>query len=257
MTDQEVRTAIESLEDEAASYQQRLQAVWTLQKMGPAAVEAIPALIETLGDENATVRKAAATALGEIGPGQGIVFALIQALGDESLDVRRAAAEALCGLEAEAVGTVPALVQALRDAENAGVRSEIVGVLGRIGPEDGVVPALIETLLEDKDPGVRGHAAVMLGGIGPEEGVVPALIQAMEDEPNMRWAVTEGLKNMGPAAAEAVPALIQALEDECASEIEQVCDVERNAIVRALRAVTGQDFAEDASAWREWWEEQR
>jgi HEAT repeat protein len=158
MTDQEVRTAIESLEDEAASYQQRLQAVWTLQKMGPAAV---------------------------------------------------------------------------------------------------VVPALIQTLLEDKDPGVRGHAAFVLGHIGPEEGVVPALIQTMVDDPNMRWAVTEGLKNIGPAAAEAVPALIQALEDECASEIKKVCDIERNAIVRALRAITGQDFAEDASAWREWWEEQQ
>ena len=69
--------------------------------------------------------------------------------------------------------------------------------------------------------------------------------------------LSKGLKNIGSAAAEAVPALIQALEDECASEIEHVCDVERNAIVRALRAITGQDFAEDASAWREWWEEQQ
>lgn len=185
------------------------------------------------------------------------VRAAIESLEDENCDVRRVAAEALCGLGPEAVGAIPALIQALRDAENAGVRSEIVGVLGRTGPEDGVVPALIETLLEDKDAGVRGHTAFVLGGIGPEEGIVPALIQAMVDDPNMRWAVTEGLKNIGPAAAEAVPALIQALEDECASEIKKVCDIERNAIVRALRAITSQDFAEDASVWRERWEEQR
>lgn len=185
------------------------------------------------------------------------VQATIESLEDGSFDVRRATTEALCGLEPEAVGAVPTLVQALRNAEDAGVRSEIVGVLGRIGPRDGVVPALIETLLEDKDPGVRGHAAFVLGGIGPEEGVVPALIQAMEDDPNMRWAVTEGLKKLGPTAAEAVPALIEALEDECASEIKEACDVERNAIVRALRAITGQDFVEDASAWRGWWEEQQ
>ena len=185
------------------------------------------------------------------------VRAAIESLEDESFDVRRAAAEVLCGLGPEAVGAVPVLVQALRDAENASVRSEIVGVLGRIGPAEGVVPALIETLLEDKDLGVRGHTACVLGGIGPEEGVVPALIQAMVDDPNMRWAVAEGLKNIGSAAAEAVPALIQALEDECASEMRDVCDIERNAIVRAMRAITGQDFAEDASAWREWWEEQR
>ena len=185
------------------------------------------------------------------------VRAAIESLEDESLDVRRAASEALCGLEPEAEGVIPALLQALRDAESAGVRSEIVGVLGRIGPKEGVVPALIETLSGDQDPGVRGHTAFVLGGIGPEEGVVPALMQAMVDDPNMRWAVTEGLKDIGPAAAEATPALIQALEDGCASEIEEACDVERNAIVRALRAITGQSFAEDASAWREWWEEQR
>jgi HEAT repeat protein len=181
----------------------------------------------------------------------------IKNLEDERLDVRRAASNALCGLEPEAEGVVPALVQALRDAESASVRSEIVGVLGRIGPKEGVVAALTETLLGDPDPGVRGHTAVVLGGMGPEEGVVLALVQAMVDDPNMRWAVTEGLKNIGPAAAEATPALIQALEDGCASEIEEACKVERNAIVRALRAITGQDLTEDASAWREWWEEQR
>jgi len=181
----------------------------------------------------------------------------IKNLEDERLDVRRAASEALCRLEQEAAGIIPALVQALRDAESATVCSEIVGVLGRVGPKEGVVPALIETLFRDPDPGVRGHAAVVLGSMGSEEGVVPALVQAMVDDPTMRWAVTEGLTNIGPAAAEAVPALIQALEDGCASEIEEACDVERNAIVRALRAITGQDLVEDASAWREWWEERR
>jgi len=181
----------------------------------------------------------------------------IKNLEDERLDVRRAASEALCALEAEAEGVTPALVQALRDAESASVRSELVGVLGRIGPKEGVVPALIETLLGDPDGGVRGHAAVVLGSMGTEKGVVSALVQAMVDDPNMRWAVTEGLTNIGPVAVEATPALIQALEDGCVSEIEQACEVERYAILRALRAITGQDFAEDARAWRGWWEEQR
>lgn len=181
----------------------------------------------------------------------------IENLEDERLDVRRAAAEALCALDAGAEGVTPALVQALRDAESAGVRSEIVGILGRIGPKEGVVPALIETLLGDPDGGVRGHAAVVLGSMGTEQGVVSALVQAMVDDPTMRWAVTEGLTNIGPVAAEATPALIRALEDGCVSEIEEACEVERYAIVRALRAITGQDLAEDAGAWRGWWEEQR
>lgn len=181
----------------------------------------------------------------------------IKNLEDERFEVRRAASEALCMLEQEAAEVIPALLQALREGESASVRSEIVSVLGRIGPKAGVAPALIETLLGDPDPGVRGHAAVVLGSMGSEEGVVSALVQAMVDDPHMRWAVTEGLTHIGPAAAEAVPALIQALEDGCASEFEAACDVERNGIMRALCAVTGQDLGEDASAWRAWWEERR
>jgi hypothetical protein len=123
--------------------------------------------------------------------------------------------------------------------------------------EDAGVPALIKTLLESEDPRERQEAAFRLGGIGPQEGVVPALIQAMEEDPNMRWVVAEALWKIGPPAAEAVPALIQALEDECAAESEQACDVEREAIVRALRGITGQGFGDDAAAWRKWWEEQR
>ena len=79
----------------------------------------------------------------------------------------------------------------------------------------------------------------------------------MEEDPNLRCVVAEALWKIGPAAAEAVPALIQALEDGCASEVEQACYVEREALVRALRGITGQGFEDDASAWREWWEEQR
>jgi HEAT repeat protein len=183
------------------------------------------------------------------------VQAAIANLADERLDVRRAASEALCRLEQQTAATGPALVEVLRHAENADLRSEIAGVLGRIGSKEVVAPALMETLLGDPDPGVRGHAAVVLGSMGTEKGVVPALVQAMVDEPHMRWAVTEGLARIGPPAAQAVPALIQALEDGCASEIEAACEVERNGIVRALRAITGQDFGEDVLAWREWWDE--
>lgn len=66
--------------------------------MGPAAREAVPALIETLRDENesAVVRQWAAWSLGQIGPdARGAVPALVEALGDASPNVREAAAEAL------------------------------------------------------------------------------------------------------------------------------------------------------------------
>jgi WD40 repeat protein len=133
---------------------------------------------------------------------------------------------------------------------------EAIGDPGPFDLEEDV-PALIEALLAHPEIRVRGDAAYRLGQVGPQEGVVPALIQAMEDDPHMRWAVAEALQRIGPAAVEAVPALIRALEDECAAEPGQACYVERHAIARALRAITGQDFAEDTSAWRAWWKERR
>ena len=252
----EMREAIQSVEDGSAPWEQRLEAVCTLRKMGPAAAEAVAVLIRALGDGDCEVRRAAAQALGEIGSEKGVIPALTQALRDEDYKVRSAAVEALGEIGPQAVEAVPTLVQLLRD-EDTRARSEIVGVLGRIGPKDDLVPVLIQILLEDKDPEVRAHASVVLRHMGQPEDIVPIFIQVMADEPGMRWVIAEGLWKIGPEAMEAVPVLIQALEDECASEFEAACDVERHAIIRALRAITGQDFAEDTYAWQEWWEEQQ
>ena len=180
------------------------------------------------------------------------VEAAIEGLEYEDFQMRIDAMKTLTELDPEVV--VPVLLEVLRETKDARVRSDTVTVLGRIGPVDGVVPALIAVLLNDEDRRVRGCAAFVLGRyIGPEEGVIPALIQAMEEDPRMRWPVTEGLVAMGPEAEEAVPALIQAALDGCSSEDEMACGVERNAIFRTLQAITGQDFGDDASAWQEWW----
>ena len=100
---------------------------------GPAAVNAVAALVTALGDAEASVRWSAAAALGGIGPG--------------------------------AVDAVPALVTALGDAEQR-VRSFAAGALGRIGPGAvDAVPALVTALGDEAR--VRSYAAAALGGIGP------------------------------------------------------------------------------------------
>ena len=73
--------------------------------------QAVPPLIQALGDRSENVRAAAAEALGAIGDPQAVP-PLIQALGDDEFWVRRAAAEALVRIGAPAV---PALIQALGD----------------------------------------------------------------------------------------------------------------------------------------------
>jgi HEAT repeat protein len=77
--------------------------------------QAVPPLIQALGDGWDAVRAAAAEALGNLGDPQAIP-ALIKALGDYWYDVRRAAAEALGKLgDPQAI---PALIQALGDYQD-------------------------------------------------------------------------------------------------------------------------------------------
>jgi hypothetical protein len=87
-------------------------AVEELGKMGPAAAEAVPALITALGDAEPAVRSGATHALGRIGA--AAVPALISALGDAEREVRYWAAHAL-GQIRQAAEALPALSKALKD----------------------------------------------------------------------------------------------------------------------------------------------
>lgn len=83
---------------------------------------------------------------------------------------------------------------------------------------------------------------------GPE--AIPILIQALGDrDEDVRWVAAQGLDDYGLEAMEATPALIEALRDESASV--------RLAALQALKAITGQDFGEDADVWKAWWEGQQ
>jgi len=90
----DIQNHIEALKDER--WDVRRAAATALAEMGPYARDAVPAFIEALEDERWDVRGAAATALAEIGPdARAAVPALITPLKDERWDVRRAAAAAL------------------------------------------------------------------------------------------------------------------------------------------------------------------
>ena len=74
----------------------RRNAAEALGKLGQAAKDAVPALIRTLKDRNEAVRRSAAEALGKLGPAANdAVPALIKVLNDRSEEVRRSAAKAM------------------------------------------------------------------------------------------------------------------------------------------------------------------
>jgi len=132
--------------------------------------EAIPHLVERIGDASWRVRKAAVERLAgfaDVGP---VVGALAVALADgENTGRRNAAVEALVEIGARAVSQ---LIAATRTPD-ADVRKLVVDALAGIGDVRSA-PALIE-MLEDSDANVRAAVADALGVIGGE-----AAMQALE-----------------------------------------------------------------------------
>lgn len=132
--------------------------------------EAIPVLVERLGDSSWRVRKAAVDRLVASPECPDATSRLVAALGDgDNTNRRNSALEALvrCGRDA-----LPTLIEASHDPD-VDVRKQVVDVLGGIGDERST-DRLVE-MLGDDDPNVRGAAADALGAIG-SVGSAPALL---------------------------------------------------------------------------------
>ncbi len=217
---------------------------------------AVEPLIAALGDGSASVRKGAASALGEIGDLR-VLAPLAAMLGDESDDARWVAVKALARLGGPAGEP---LVGALGD-ESARVRIAATVALGEMG--EPAVERLIAALgeaseliraaacealgetgdarargplaraLGDRDEGVRQAAATALGKSGGE--ALDPLARALRDASAMvREAAAEALGELGDARA--LAPLLAALDDQ-SSEV-------RFAAAKALGKTGGDGAAE-------------
>jgi HEAT repeat protein len=215
---------------------ERISAARALWRMGSNAKEAIPALIEALGDSESEVRGLAARALGQMGADASeAVPVLTKMLSDEAnyavtvltpdtflgggyymragshtVYVRANAAEALRRIEPVAAETVPAFVVLLSDGEPA-VRGAAARVLGRI--EVGPNPAIraLALLLHDdaeyrpeteyEDPGrfVRTVGSIVVPGFATE------MVRVGDN-------AADALAQFGPEAV--LPTLKELLDDE-------------------------------------------
>lgn len=138
--------------------------------------EALPRLVEGLGDEAWRVRKAVVERLAGAPGAWDVPAALTEALADGDNPGRRnAAVEALirCGRNA-----VPALLEASRRSD-ADVRKLVVDALAGIG-DPRATQRLLE-LLDDADPNVRAAAADALGAVG-DLGASEALLRVAVHE---------------------------------------------------------------------------
>jgi HEAT repeat protein len=126
--------------------------------------EAIPRLVERIGDTSWRVRKAAVQRLVAYSETTRVVDALIVALGDgENTGRRNSAVEALVDCGSRAVSQLVAAMESL----DPDVRKLVVDALAGIG-DPRSAPALIE-MLEDPDANVRAAVSDALGTIDSED----------------------------------------------------------------------------------------
>jgi HEAT repeat protein len=187
----------------------RARAARELRSRGDAIHEAVPHLIEALGDPEFDVRSAAPWTLSEIQPAPPLAAmpALLRAIREPAYS---AGASAVTALGRMGPAAIPGLIESLGLRVSTGSRA--AGALAMIGPP--AIPPLVEALRKEND-GIRQDAAWAFQKMGA--GAKPALehlIKALADSDSfVRQCAAEALGAIGSDAAVAGPELQRLLED--------------------------------------------
>jgi HEAT repeat protein len=218
----------------------RQHAIYAWVEVAEALAPAVTALADRLEDEEPGVREAAVRALAALGRQASVALPPLraalkrEALGDrDDGSLRATAAEALHDLGSPRAVPVAELVQALRDP-HAAVRFGAAQALGQRGAEGGpAVGPLLQAALRDPDAAVRLEAAVALYRIDRRvDTILPLLVRVLrEPDEARRWIAADCLREIGPAAREAVPALLEGLEGDFRSVLV------RNSFLLALNRI--------------------
>jgi glucosamine-6-phosphate deaminase len=163
---------------------------------------------QALRDENGSVRREAAKALGRILDPQTIEH-LVDALTvpDKGIHHRDAVVKALVNFGGRAVEPLSHVL----DDSSPYLRHEAVCALGEIGDRKAVGPLI--PMVSDEDPDVRQAAASALGQIG-DPRVVETLAVALADPiPSVGKAASRALSNLGdPRGIEMPPGMLPKIE---------------------------------------------
>ena len=185
--------------------------------LGPAAQEGIPVLIEAMDSRKARGRDRrqvvlrSAFALSKIGPAS--VPPLIEAVKQDDMGLRIGGARALGGLGKQARDAVPVLIGLLADGRDP-IREEVIAALGLIGPDAG--PALVAALA-DGDARRRSGAALALAQIESafHEAATPVETQLVkETDAKVRAALFTALPKVGSAPDRCVALLLPGVTND-------------------------------------------
>jgi HEAT repeat protein len=185
----------------------RKDAAAVLSTLGPAAADAIPALVHAMRQETAQCPQFA-EALREIGPTS--VPAVTALLEDSNPHARIAAIATLSEFGSKAVSAWPKLTSLFADPDDT-VRELAIRAAPRIAPTPvETLPPLLAAM-QDPAAGVRRSAAEAIGELGADGAAgVPAILEEMAaSEPETKSTLIEALGKIGPPAKAAVPVLLQ------------------------------------------------
>jgi HEAT repeat protein len=190
----------------------RVDVVYALGRIGPAAALATGDLARLVEDKNSRVAHEAIIALGNIGPG--------------------------------AKDAVPALVKALDQADDRDLNfAAIAFALGKIGPGAAASESTLVKQLESKDDNVRLLSAWALARIHPASSDVAAKAVSVLTtgltlpELEVRLLSIDALTSFGPLAKSAADALKKASTDEN-KDVQQAATKALKAIEQAAAALT-------------------
>jgi HEAT repeat protein len=201
-----VPTLIQCLDDASLG----AKAAWALKMVGP---QAIPPLIEMLASSSETVRWLAAEAIGDI-QSREAVSVLVELLHHERREVREAAAMAIGRMSSTAEDAAVDLAAVLERPDI--LTPAAVAAVGSLGRRAVVaVPQLMQILLETDDPPLRSAARESLRNLGfLLRDHVPQLLEALSSEDTtLRRAAAEVLGRVYPAPSEAVARLVASMQD--------------------------------------------
>ena len=251
----------------------RRDAAYTLDRMGAAAKDALPALIRALDDNDKQVWSFAISAIANLGPdakeaipalidglgnrrtrgrdrdrrqamtrsafalsriGAAAIPPLIEALKSDDSGLRAGAAKALAGMRGEAAPAIPGLIANLKGEGD--VRSETAEALGAIG--GAAVKPLMDSL-RAREPRERAGAAISLALIGAdakESAPVIFDLAKTESDPQVRIAVLGALQKIGVEPGDAVPLLVAGIKDD--NEPVRHAAINALVLLRAGRALS-------------------
>jgi HEAT repeat protein len=225
----------------------RGNAAFALGKFGPAAVEALPVLVQLLReDKSAGVRDAAALAIGRIARRGKVDAAVLDALclavtGDAAPAVKRSAAVALGQCAADTPQVRSALDKALDDGSK-GVKQNAAWALGEICAQSDKPPvASLRKALADADKLVKRDAAAALGKLQAKDAVRAAV-------PDLLACVSHEYLELRKAACFSLVELVTSKDLEAAQVLAKVCkDLTEDPEVRCNAALALSNIGGDSA----------